>query len=115
MLHPAAHYYITNQNQLKMKKRIIMMSAGLLLCSFLFTSCYTYKTQVGEGAKGTQQVKKWNHYMLGGLVRVKLSDPQKMAGDAKDYTVKTKQTFVNGLVTYVTFYIYSPTTTYVTK
>lgn len=98
-----------------MKKRIIKMSVGLLLCSFLFTSCYTYKTTVGEGAKGTQTVQKWNHYMLGGLVRVKLSDPKKMAGDTKDYTVKTKQSFVNGLVTVVTFYIYSPTTTYITK
>jgi len=53
--------------------------------------------------------------MLGGLVRVKLSDPKKMAGDTKDYTVKTKQSFVNGLVTVATLYIYSPTTTYVTK
>ena len=98
-----------------MKKRIIKLSVGALLCSFLFTSCYTYKTQVGEGAKGIQEVKKWNHYMLGGLVRVKLSDPKKMAGDTKDYTVKTKQTFVNGLVTVVTLYIYSPSTTIVTK
>ena len=98
-----------------MKKRIIMMSVGALLCSFLLTSCYTYKVQVGEGAKGTQVVKKWNHYMIGGLVRVKLSDPKKMAGDTKDYTVKTKQTFVNGLVTAITFCIYAPSTTYVTK
>jgi len=94
---------------------MIKMSVGVLLCSFLFTSCYTYKTQVGEGAKGTQKVTKWNHYMLGGLARVKLSDPKKMAGDTKDYTVKTKLSFVNGLVTVATFYIYSPTTTIVTK
>ena len=98
-----------------MKTRIIKMSVGALLCSFLFTSCYTYKTTVGEGAKGTQKVTQWNHYMLGGLVRVKLSDAKKMAGDAKDYTVKTKQSFVNGLVTAVTFSIYSPSTTYVIK
>jgi len=91
------------------------MSVGLLLCSFLLTSCYTYKTQVGEGAKGTQKVREWNHYMLGGLVRVKLSDPKKMAGDTKDYTVKTKQSAVNILVTVVTCDIYSPTTTIVTK
>jgi hypothetical protein len=38
-----------------------------------------------------------------------------MAGGAKDYNVKTQQTFVNGLLYGITFGIYAPTTTFVTK
>ena len=38
-----------------------------------------------------------------------------MAAGAEDYTVKTEQSFVNGLVSALTFGIFSPTTTTVTK
>ena len=38
-----------------------------------------------------------------------------MANGAKNYTVHTRQTFVNGLVTSLTFGLYAPSTTTVTK
>jgi len=38
-----------------------------------------------------------------------------MADGAENYTVNTRQTFVNGLLFGLTFGIYSPTTTTVTK
>jgi hypothetical protein len=38
-----------------------------------------------------------------------------MAGDATDYEVTTRQTFVNGLVAAITFGIYTPSTTTVKK
>jgi hypothetical protein len=38
-----------------------------------------------------------------------------MADGAENYTVHTRQTFVNGLVSSLTFGIYTPTVTTVTK
>lgn len=61
------------------------------------------------------QVTKKNHYVIGGLGAVKVSDSKAMAGGAKDYTIKTEQTFIDGLLSVLTFGIYTPTTTTVTK
>ena len=97
-----------------MKKKVFQLF-GVLLCSALLTSCYTYTSVVGEGAKGNQEVTKWNHYIIYGLAPVGVSDSKAMAGGATNYTVTTRQTFVNGLVSGTTFGIYTPTTTTVTK
>ncbi|MPT35347.1 MAG: hypothetical protein E2604_09730 [Flavobacterium sp.] len=81
----------------------------------LLTSCYTYTSVVGKGAQGNQQTTKWNHYVIYGLAPVGVSDSKQMAGGAQDYTVTTKQSFVNGLISAITFGIYTPTVTTVTK
>lgn len=86
-----------------------------MLCMVTMSSCYTYTTMVGEGAKGTTEVKQWNTYFLFGLIPANTSDAKAMAAGAKDYNVKTQQTFVNGLLYCITFGIYTPTTTTVTK
>jgi hypothetical protein len=98
-----------------MKKKIFKLLGLTLLCSCLFTSCYVYTVAVGSGAKGSSEVTKWNSYVLYGLVPVEVSDPKAMAAGATDYTVTTKHSFVNGLLTGITFGIYSPTTTTVKK
>ena len=79
------------------------------------SSCYTYSTVVGNGSQGNKQVKAWNHYLIGGLAPIGVSDPADLAGSATNYNVKTQISFVNGLVSALTFGIYSPTTTTVTK
>ncbi|WP_239772866.1 Bor family protein [Tenacibaculum finnmarkense] len=83
--------------------------------SMLLTSCYSYTSVIGDGAKGNSQMTKWNHYVVYGLAPVGVSDSKQMANGAKDYTVHTRQSFVNGLVSALTFGIYTPTTTTVTK
>jgi hypothetical protein len=98
-----------------MKKKIFKLIGGVLLCSTLLTSCYTYTSVVGEGAKGNQEVTKWNHYVLFGLAPVGVSDSKALAAGASDYTVTTRHSFVNGLVAGLTFGIYTPTTTTVKK
>jgi len=98
-----------------MKAKLLRMVAGAMLCMFMMTSCYTYNTVVGEGPKGTTEVKEWNNYLLFGLIDVGTSDPKQLAGGATNYNVKVQHTFVNGLLYAVTFGIYAPTTTTVTK
>jgi predicted small secreted protein len=96
-------------------KKIIRLSVVVFCTSMLLTSCYTYTSVVGRGAQGNTQVKKWNHYLINGLVPVGVSDSKEMAGGATDYSVKTEMSFVNGLVSGLTFGIYAPSTTTVTK
>lgn len=81
--------------------------------AFMLTSCYVQTYSVGQGAQGNTEVQKWNHYVVYGLAPVGVSDPSQMANGAKDYTVTTKHSFVNGLVNSLTFGLYSPTTTIV--
>ena len=98
-----------------MKMKVLKMITAALLCSTLLTSCYSYTSVVGQGGKGSQSVTKWNHYLLFGLAPVDVSDSKEMAGGSSDYTVTTRQTFINGLIGGLTFGLYTPTTTTVKK
>jgi hypothetical protein len=96
-------------------KRTFKIMAIVFSMSIMLTSCFSYTSVVGKGAQGSSKVTKWNHYVIGGLAPVGVSDSKEMAGGATDYSVTTKQTFVNGLIAALTFSIYTPTTTTVTK
>ena len=98
-----------------MIKNSMKMMTILFVSSMLLSSCYSYTSVVGEGAKENSQTTKWNHYVLYGLAPVGVSDSKQMANGAENYTVHTRQSFVNGLVTSLTFGLYTPTTTTVTK
>jgi len=98
-----------------MFKKSIKMLAIVFASSLLLASCYSYTSVVGNGAQGNTEVTKWNHYVIYGLAPVGVSDSKAMAGGAENYTVHTRQSFVNGLVSAITFGIYTPTTTTVTK
>ncbi|MEN5058429.1 Bor family protein [Sphingobacterium kitahiroshimense] len=95
-------------------KTFIKFIAFLIAMSVL-TSCYSYTTVVGNGAQGNQKINKWNHYVIGGLAPVGVSDSKVMAGGAENYTIHTRQSFINGLLSFVTWGLYTPTTTTVTK
>jgi hypothetical protein len=78
-------------------------------------SCYTLTYTVGDGSKTGEVIKKKNHYLVYGLAPLKTSDPTKMAGDAKNYNVTIKHTFVDGLLNVLTSGLYTPTTMIVIK
>lgn len=92
-----------------------MNYAILLGIAMTLSSCYSYTVVVGKGAQGTSEVTKWNNYLIYGLVPVGVSDAKEMGGGATDYTVFTRLSFINGLIGGITFGIYTPTTTTVTK
>ena len=93
------------------------MKKTLLLCfmALLLSSCFNYTSTVGKGPQGNQKITSKNHYILEGLVPVGTSDSRAMAGDSKDYSIHTRQTFLDGLLFVLTVGIYCPTTTTVTK
>lgn len=98
----------------RMKRTFKVLSIAFAM-SIMLTSCFSYTSVVGKGAQGSTEVTKWNHYVIGGLAPVGVSDSKAMAEGATDYTVHTRQSFVNGLIAALTFSIYTPTTTTVTK
>ena len=101
-------------NFIKMK-RLVLNLAVMITASVVMTSCYSYTSVVGKGAQGNQQTTKWNHYVVMGLAPVAVSDSKQMAEGSENYTVRTEQSFVNGLISALTFGIYTPTTTTITK
>ena len=98
-----------------MKKKVLKFAGVALLCSTLLTSCYTYTSVVGTGAQGNTEVKQANHYLIGGLVPIAVSDSKAMADGAENYEVTTSQTFIDGLLSSITGGIYTPSTTIVRK
>ena len=67
------------------------------------SSCYSHAYTMGSGAQTGITIKHKNVYVIGGLVNLKTADPQAMAGDAPDFTVNTKTSFVDGLIQGLTF------------
>ncbi|MDZ7898611.1 MAG: Bor family protein [Arcicella sp.] len=96
-------------------KKTAKFFAIIVVATSLLSSCYSYTSVVGKGAQGNTKVTKWNHYVIGGLAPVGVSDSKEMAGGAQDYTIFTRHSFVNGLIGGLTFGLYTPTTTTVTK
>ena len=97
-----------------MKRFFTVLLVSIALIGMM-SSCYAHKFAIGEGPKTGVVVTEKNHFFLFGLVPGKASDPQKMAGDAKDYEVTESMTFVDGLLNVITFGIYTPTTTSIQK
>lgn len=99
----------------KMIKKSIQMMSVVFAASVLLTSCYSYTSVVGSGAQGNKEITNLNHYVILGLVPTGVSDSKQMAGEAENYTVRTRISFLNGLLWGLTSGIYTPTTTTVTK
>lgn len=106
--------YRVGVNFIYMKNKLFSF-AMVCLISLSMTSCYTLTYAVGTGSQTGEVIQKKNHYLIYGLAPLKTSDPSKMAGDAKNYEVTIKHTFVDGLLNALTSGLYTPTTTIVIK
>jgi len=96
-------------------KRFLSVLVFSTALSITMSSCYSHKYIVGNGPQTGVDVSAKNNFFLYGLVPGKVSEPQKMAGDAQDFEVTEVHTFVDGLLGIITFGIYTPTTTKVQK
>ncbi len=74
----------------------------LLFLAGTLTSCYTHTHLVGSGAKGSTSQSKGQWYILFGIVPLNSVDSKGLAGGATDYTIKTQQTFLDGVVSIFT-------------
>ena len=96
-------------------KKALKSLALVCVLAMTLSSCYTYTVTVGEGAQTGVETKKMNHYLIYGLAPVGLADAEEMADGAENYDVTITHTFIDGLIASITFGIYTPTTTIVTK
>lgn len=94
--------------------RIIKLTA-VAAATLLLSSCFSSEQIVGQGAQGNSYATDLNHNMLFGSVKDESCNPEEMAGSANDYTVSTKQTFGNVMLSVLTLGIYTPTKTTVTR
>ncbi|MEL6975781.1 MAG: hypothetical protein AAGL29_10360, partial [Bacteroidota bacterium] len=74
-----------------MIKKTMKTMTIVFASSMLLASCHSYTSIVGDGAQGNSQTTKWNHYLIGGLAPVGVSDSKQMAGGAENYTVQTRR------------------------
>lgn len=88
---------------------------GLTL-TLAFTSCYNTRILVGNVKPKEPLVEvnsEWNHHLIYGLVP--LGNTTMVAADyvnnKPDYVVKTYTSFLSGLLSGITFGIYTPTQT----
>lgn len=105
--------YALISNNVFMKNSVKISCIVLLL--FAMTSCYSHKMTIGEGPQTGVQLKEKNNFFLFGLVPGKLTEPQALVGDTTDYEITEEHTFVDGLLGFITFGIYTPTTTKIQK
>ena len=88
---------------------------ALLLCFFL-TSCYTSRVFHGNVTQTTPQIEvasERNHILFWGLLPLNSAsrEARNSVGDRRNYTTVTTHSFVDGLLSALTFGIYTPTTT----
>lgn len=86
------------------------------LAAFVFSSCNIVKVAHGDAYPEESTVEvgsQRNHIFICGLISGGKTNlrAKDYVGDREDYIVKTKITFVNGLVAFLTGSIYTPTTT----
>jgi hypothetical protein len=74
------------------------LAATLFLAPVAMTGCLSHTHVVGDGAQTGQTEMKRQWYILFGLVPLNEVDSQAMAGDADDYTIKTTQSFIDGVI-----------------
>ena len=86
------------------------MRKVIALCVLVLTSSGCYHVTVNTGiTPGTRQVNKpFAHSFIYGLVPPSTVDAQGECGQAGVARVETQQSFVNGLVSLITFGIYTP-------
>jgi hypothetical protein len=76
---------------------------------FLFTSCYTTRFVVGEGAKGNNEIRLKQTHLVNGLISFDIPEMKQIL-EKEDYTIVTKHSFIDLALNSFTFGIYSPTT-----
>lgn len=91
-----------------------LLAAGFI--AMTLTSCYTTTTCVGNMTPEALSVPVMtvkNHHLIYGLVPIKDTDlkDSKYIGNRKNYKVQKNVSIVDGILSWITFGIYTPTTT----
>lgn len=97
-----------------MKMNLIKLTF-VIAVSLMMTSCYTFTATVGKGPQTGVRVVSHNHYLINGLAPISTVKVQELTGDAKDYSITVSHSFIDGLLSIITWNLYTPTTVTITK
>jgi hypothetical protein len=97
-----------------MQQRKILTFILLLALSLTTAGCYTAEVVTGKPASSQTIEKPWATGFIAGLIGPGQVDASQECGDAGVSRVMTQQSFLNMLVTGITFNLYSPMTIMVT-
>ncbi len=75
-----------------------MKTITFFFAVLLLTSCATHVHTIGNGAQSSESTQKKQWYALWGLVPINSVDSKAMAKGAKNYTIKTEQSFIDGVI-----------------
>ena len=78
------------------------------------TGCYKVQVVASPNAVGGEAKASWQNFFVFGLVGEARVDVRDFCGGAQAATVETSASFVNGVVTAITFGLYTPRTVTVT-
>ncbi len=69
-----------------------------LVIAVVMSSCFTQEHIVGKGASGSDATSKKQWFILWGLVPLNNVDSKALASGATNYTIKTEESFVDGII-----------------
>ncbi len=89
----------------------------LALMAMIMTSCYSTRIMIGDVQPNEPTIKvnsKMNHYLIAGLApvgntHISSEEAKEYVGNAENYVIKNSITFVDGLISFITWGIYTPT------
>lgn len=90
------------------------VSSVFLGCGLFLVGCYKVQVAAAPGASGGEPKSATQNFFIGGLVGTANVDIRDFCGGSEAASVETSATFVNGLLSTLTFGIYSPRTVTVT-
>ena len=96
-----------------MFKKLTILFMPLFLIFFIF-ACSTHVHVVGDGSQNGQETSKRQLWVIG-LVPINEVDTRSMAGNAENYEITTKMTFMDGLISAITYNIITMRTVTVKK
>jgi hypothetical protein len=89
-------------------------AAAAALGALALTGCYKVQVVASPTAVGGEAKASWQNFFVFGLVGNARIDVREFCGGGEAATVETGATFVNGLVSGLTFGLYTPRTVTVT-
>jgi hypothetical protein len=66
--------------------------------ALMFVGCMSHTHVIGKGSQENTRIFERQWYVLFGLVPINNVDTKLMAGDAANYTIITKQSFIDSVI-----------------
>jgi hypothetical protein len=84
------------------------MKKACLILALLIGGCTYQKFQLEDRLATVPSKEGTNHFIFWGLGQTKTVDPREVCGSKGVSAVETRYTFINGLLSGITYGIYSP-------